>query len=344
LSVGIGIDPHKRTVAAATVDDVGRPRHMREFRNDPEGHEALWGWVLGQGEDRTIGIECSGTYGAALARFLLARGEDVREVSGLLVNRERGGTPAAGKSDTVDALAAARVVVREPELPGVRLDPIAEELELFTARRDQLKCARNQAQNRAHAHLVVARAGYQDKVPRLTRKKHLAAAVCLIRGDHSLRAEIVRDLIAEIRRLDVKMADVDRRIRAALKRSGTSLTKEYGVGSITAAKILGEIGDVTQFRSECAFAMFDGTAPVEASSGPTKRHRLNRGGNRQLNYALHMIAITRRRGHAESQAYVARKIASGKTDKEALRCLKRQISNRIYRVLMADARGGQIAA
>jgi transposase len=337
MGVGIGIDPHKSTITAASADELGRLGVFEEFPNDPSGHEAVWGWVRARGDERIIGIECSGTYGAALARFLLAAGEDVREVPPAVVHKERSAKPSKGKSDVVDALAAARAVVRDDTLSSVRLNPVAEELGLLTTRRDQLKCARNQAQNRAHAQLMVLRPGYQEKVARLTSKEHRRQARLLIRSDHSLRAVIVRDLLNEIGRLESAMDELEAQIRTALKHSGTSLLQVIGVGPVTAAKIISEVGDIRHFRSKAAFAMFGGTAPLEASSGPKRRHRLNRGGNRQLNYALHMVAVTRRRADAESKAYVARQIARGKTDKEAMRALKRHLSNRIYRCLVNDS-------
>lgn len=344
MGVGIGIDPHKSTITAASADELGRLGVFREFPNDPQGHQAVWGWVRARGDKRIIGIECSGTYGAALARFLLAAGEDVREIPPAVVHKERSARPSKGKSDVVDALAAARSVVRDDTLSSVRLNPVAEELGLLTTRRDQLKCARNQAQNRAHAQLIILRPGYQEKVPSLRSKKHQRQARLLLRRDHSLRAVIVRDLLNEIGRLESAMDKLEAQIRIALERSGTSLLQEFGVGPVTAAKIIGEVGDIRHFRSKAAFAMFSGTAPLEASSGPKRRHRLNRGGNRQLNYALHMVAATRRRADAESKAYVARQIARGKTDKEALRALKRQLSNRIYRCLVNDALSAKKAA
>jgi transposase len=117
------------------------------------------------------------------------------------------------------------------------------------------------------------------------------------------------------------------------------LTELRGIGFIAAAKILGEVGDLRRLRSKGSFAMLSGTAPLEASSGKTKRHRLNRGGNRQLNYALHMMALARRRGDSETKIYMDRLRASGKSDKEAMRCLKRQLSNVVFRQLMTELRG-----
>jgi transposase len=191
---------------------------------------------------------------------------------------------------------------------------------------------------------VVSRPGYETRIPKLGSNKNLKAAMKLLRGDRSIRAGLIRDRIAEIRRLDDKVAAVEKQIAARVRDSGTSLTRLRGIGFIVAAKILGEVGDTSRLRSKGSFAMLTGTAPIEASSGKTKRHRLNRGGNRQLNYALHMMALARRRGDADTKTYMARLRMEGKSDKEAMRCLKRQLSNLVFKRLVDDARGLQRAA
>ncbi len=137
---------------------------------------------------------------------------------------------------------------------------------------------------------------------------------------------------------------MDRRIEAMVRKLGTTLTEIPGVGPFIAAKILGEVGDPSRLRSKAAFAVLSGTAPLSASSGQTHRHRLNRGGNRQLNLALHYIALVQCRIFPAAQAYMARQRETGKTHKEAMRCLKRQLSNVVYRHLLADARGLELAA
>jgi transposase len=151
-----------------------------------------------------------------------------------------------------------------------------------------------------------------------------------------VRADLIRDCISEIRRLSKKIVDVEKQLAGKVRESGTTLTAFQGIGFVVAAKILGEVGDPSRVRSKSAFAMLTGTAPIEASSGATKRHRLNRGGNRQLNYALHMMARTRLRHDDDSKAYVARRQLEGKSDKEATRCLKRHLSNVVFRQLVVD--------
>lgn len=283
-----------------------------------------------------VGIEGSGNFGAGLARTLIEANEDVREVPAFLSHRERKKHPARGKSDRQDAVAIARVVARGEGLSSPKRAAVLEDLRLLTDYRDQLVRARTQLINRTHKNLVISHPGYERRIPKLDSKKSIKAAQALLRGDHSVRADLVRDHINEIRRLSDKIAITDKRIAWKVEQSGTTLTQLRGIGSIVAAKILGEVGDLSRLRSKGSFAMLTGTAPVEASSGKTKRHRLNRGGNRQLNYALHVMALARCRGDADTKAYIMRLRMQGKSDKEAMRCLKRQLSNVVFRQLQSD--------
>jgi transposase len=344
MDVAIGVDSHKASVGVGIVDGVGSDRGAQEFGNDDRGHRALLEWIRAQGESRIIGIEGAGNYGAGLARFLIAAGESVVEVPAFLTYRERKRTPSQGKSDTSDALAIARVVARGEGLAQVSQAQVLDDLKLLSDHRDQLVRARTKLANQTHSDLAILCPGYQVRVPNLTTKKNLAGAVIIVRADRSVRAGLVRDRIAELRRIDHRIAEVTKWLAAKVIESGTTLTKLKGIGFVLAAKILGEVGDIARIRSEAAFAMFNGTAPLQASSGSTNRHRLNRGGNRQLNSALHMVATTLCRCEADTKAYVARRMTEGKTRKEAMRCLKRHLSNVVYRRLLADESGIRIAA
>jgi transposase len=168
--------------------------------------------------------------------------------------------------------------------------------------------------------------------------------MALLRGDRSVRADLIRERIGEIRRVTENIAAVQKQIAMKVTESGTTLTQLHGIGFLMAAKILGEVGDLARLRSKGSFAMLTGTAPIEASSGRTKRHRLNRGGNRQLNYALHMMAIARCRGDDDTKTYMARLRAEGKSEKEAMRCLKRQLSNVVFRQLLGEITASAKAA
>jgi transposase len=343
MDVAIGIDSHKSSLAAAALDGLGRMIDVREFRNDEPGHGRLLKWARSHGGDRVIGIEGAGSYGAGLARCLLQAGENVKEVPAFLTHRERKRSPSKGKSDPADAIAIARVVARGEGLSSSQRE-VFEDLKMLTDHRDQLVRDRTRLINRTHMDLVISHPGYERRIPKLNCKKNLTAALTLLRGDGSVRARLIRERAAEIRRLDNKIADVEKDLAVKVKESDTTLTALKGIGFVVAAKILGEVGDPTRIRSEGAFAMLSGTAPLQASSGATKRHRLNRGGNRQLNYALHVMARARANSDIDSQAYIARQRMEGKSDKEAMRCLKRHLSNIVYRQLMVDLKRSVMAA
>lgn len=343
MRIAIGVDSHKETLAAAAVDQVGREVDLRVFPNDPAGHRSAFQWMVSIGEARTVGIECSGSYGAALAWFLMDHGEDVHEVPSGLTFRERNRKRSDGKSDPVDALAIARVVVREPDLPLPKRAGLMVDLKLLNDHRDQLIRNRTRLANQAHRELVILRPGYQKSVKSLRSKKYVRLALAMIKDDHSIRAELTRERLGRMLELDDEIYRFGKRIAAKLDESGTSLMEIKGIGIFVAAKILGEVGDVTRIRSKGAFASLAGTAPVEASSGKRKRHRMNRGGNRQLNHALHVLAKTQSRVVPEARAFVGRKMEEGRSYKEALRCLQRHLTNVVYRTLLEDAKGVAMA-
>jgi transposase len=338
----IGVDSHKGSLAAAVVDELGRVLGVREFANDPHGHLALLAWTQDQPAPRAIGVEGSGNYGAALCRTLASAGEQVHEVPATLTFRERRRKGSQGKSDPVDAVAIARVVARGEILPSPRRAQALADLKLLSDYRDQLLCARTQLANRVHRDLVVLHPGYQQLVPNLVGAKHLSRAESLVKGDSSVRADLVRQRIGELRRVSKQIAETKARLRKALAESGTTLTEVPGIGPLIAAKILGEVGDPGRIRSQAAFAMMTGTAPLLASSGMSSRHRLNRGGNRKLNFALHYMALVRYRSDEDTKAYIERRRAEGKSFKEAMRCLKRHLCNVVYRQMMSDLRTMQV--
>jgi transposase len=344
LDVDIGIDSHKRSFSAVVVDDLGRVIGVRDLPNTPTGFAHFERWAAEHGDVRRIGIEGTGSYGAGLARHLCAHGFQVVEVPAFLAHRERKRAPAKGKSDAADAISIARVVARGEGLSPVRHDPVMSELRLLSDHRDQLVCARTQIANRIHKLLAAGYPGYEARIPNLTSKAHVAAVGTLLRGDRSVRAELVRDQVAELGRLDHRIATVTKQLSARVLATETSLLGLHGVGIVTAARILGEVGHRAGVGTRSSFAMFTGTAPLEASSGATRRHRLNRGGNRKLNCALHTIALTCARSDPETKAYLARQKGNGKTGREAMRSLKRHLSNVVHRTLVYDFRDPRMAA
>lgn len=217
-------------------------------------------------------------------------------------------------------------------------------LRMLTERRDELVKARTRAMNHLHALLRDLLAGGMAKRVSTARVAEVLRKARPRSTAGRARKRLAQDLLRDLRRLDRQISELDGRIAEAVEESSTSLTEIYGLGPILAAKIVGRVGDARRFPSKSHFASHTGTAPVEASSGEVVRHRLSRGGDRQLNYALHMIAICQIAQDTRGRAYYRRKIAEGKSGKEALRCLKRRISDAVFQKLRSDLRAYSTAA
>jgi transposase len=331
----IGIDTHKATLAACAIDELGRPAAEQTFPNDPAGHAALLAWARAVSSGTRIGLEGSSGFGAAAARFLLAAGEDIVEVPPQLSHRERLRSRRAGKSDPGDALAIARVTLRETELPPVRAADRTREIGLLVEAREDLVVEATRVRNRLHADLVVLVPGYGVKAANLVAARHRRTAGRLLRGHPGVQAELARDRLARLGRLLSEARVLEARIEALV--GDHPLRSLPGAGVLVTAKIIGEAGDLRRFRSADAFAMLAGVAPIPASSGQTQRMRLNRGGNRQLNRALYTIALVQAWHHPPAKAFIARKRAEGKTWREALRALKRHLARVVFRLLTTPA-------
>lgn len=335
----IGIDTHKATLAACAVDERGAALAEAEFANDPAGHRALAAWSRAVAPGALIGVEGSASYGAPAARHLLAAGLAVREVPPHLSRRERIHTRRPGKSDAGDALAIARVTLRETHLPPVRLDDASRELQLLVEAREDLVAEATRTRNRLHADLLVLLPGTSGS---LVGPRALSALSRRLRRCSGLQAELARQRLRGLRRL---MIEVDRlEARIATRVTGHPLLAVPGIGPLVAAKLLGEIGDARRFPSVDAFAAFAGVAPIPASSGQVQRMRLNRGGNRQLNRALFTAAFVQSQRHPPARAFMARKRAEGKSWRESIRCLKRHLARRVYRLLEAPSTSVTLAA
>jgi len=329
----IGIDTHKRSLAACAVDDVGTVVAERVFACDRPGFAALATWADLVAPGATIGIEGSASYGAALAHHLVAAGVVVREVPPHLSRRERRRTRRAGKSDPGDALAIARVTLREADLPPVRVDDRTTELGLLADARDDVVHAQTQARNRLHAHLVVLLPGYGRTAAQLRTGRQLDAIERQLAELTGVRFELARALLDEVRELGRRAAALEATIAPLV--ADHPLLGLPGVGVLTAARLVAETGDVRRFRSPAAFAMLAGVAPIPASSGEGLRMRLNRGGNRRLNRALYTVALSQAWHHDPAKRYIARKRADRKSWAEAIRCLKQRISRPVFRLLQA---------
>ena len=332
----IGVDSHKETLAACAVDDVGRQEAAAEFQNSAVGHAALLNWALQLPGDHDFAIEGSGGFGRSLAIHLAHHRQTVVEVPSGLTARERRRLRTPGKSDPGDALAIARVALREDHLPQPASTGWSRSLRELVDYREQLVGERTRCANRLHADLVALCPGYQVEIKNLVSKRYLARAELILADNSAIRAGLARRRLQALRRLDVETAELKQEITRMIKASGTNLTAITGISALGAARILGEVGDVRRFVSKNHFASATGTAPVPASSGSVRRHRLNRGGNRRLNRAIHTIALVQAQIDPRGHAYVQRLRADGKTWREAIRCLKRHLANVIFRELMAE--------
>jgi transposase len=329
----IGIDTHKATLAACAIDELGRAVGEATFANNPPGHLAFIAWARSITPTAMIGIEGSSSYGAPLAWAVQGAGLSVREVPPHLSRAERQRTRRPGKSDPGDALAIARVTARETNLPPIRLPDPTSELKLLLEAREDLVAETTRARNRLHAHLLALVPGYGAKVVNLVAARHRSTVGRLLRGNTAVQAELARALLARLARLERETRTLTARI--ATRVEGHPLLGLPGAVPITVARLIAVVGDVRRFRSADAFAALAGVAPIPASSGQVQRMRLNRGGNRQLNRALYVIAVTQSRFHPPAKAYVARRMeADGKTWREAIRALKRLLVRPVFRLLV----------
>lgn len=334
----IGIDPHKATHTAVVVGDAEQELARIKVRADRSQVAALLEFADAY-RPRRWAIESAGGLGFLLAQQLVRAGEDVVDVPATLAARVRLlGSGRGSKNDPNDALSTAIAALRDPHLRTVVLEDHAMVLRLLADRHQDLTSLRTQAVCRLHALIAaltpggVGRRISADGAASRLRTIHPADAV------QAQRKEMALDLVADIRRLDKNIAEVKRRTAAAVVASGTSVTEVYGVGPIVAALLIGHTGDIARFPTAGHYASYNGTAPIEASSGKVVRHRLNQRGNRQLNHALHMAAVTQLRFDTPGRAYYLRKVDEGKSTKEARRALKRRISDAVYRQLRDDAR------
>ena len=334
----IGIDPHKGSHTAAALD--GDEQLVGELRvvADRRQRDRLLRFAA-PFTPRTWAVEAASGLGALLAQQLVAAGEAVVDVPPTLSARVR--LLDAGRTDKTDphdARSAAIVALRNGGLRPVAPVEHTAVLRLLADRHHDLVALRTQAVCRLHALLCLLTPGGLSR--------HLSAdrATRALRGLRPLelvnveRKRMATDLAGDVRRIDNQLVALKQRVSDTVIASGTTVTDIHGVGPIVAALIVGHTGDVRRFATAGHFTRYNGTAPIEASSGPRVRHRLNPRGNRQLNHALHMAAVTQVAHDTPGRAYYQRKIVEGKSRREALRALKRRISDAVHRQLLADTR------
>jgi transposase len=338
MKVLIGVDPHKASLAVAALDEAtGELLERASFPQDRVGLRALERWAR-RFPERRWAVENAGGLGRYLAVRLAGSGESVVDVPPKLSARVRVlSSGNARKNDGLDALATALAASRNDRLAAVDPEDSSEVLRLLSERREDLVTERTRALNRLHGLLRDLVPGGVAGTLSAERAARILRSIRPQRSSSRIRRRLASEVLRDVRTLDRKIADLNGRIEAEVQASSTTLTEIFGIGPILAAKIIGTVGSVARFPTKAHFASYCGTAPVEASSGEVVRHRLSLAGNRHLNYALHMVAVCQARSDARGGAYYRKKIAEGKSRKEALRCLKRRISDAVFASLVADS-------
>lgn len=338
----IGVDTHKQQHELVSLDDMGRLGKALRIANTPEGWAEALDWSRGQAGQHTWGLENSGSLGKAFSQFLLSQGEvRVYEVSSRRTAQYRRRGRNQDKTDEADALAIARLLVAEADqLPLVRSDDIGTELRILSDHRDNLLAERTRLVNQLHAQMLQVDPRYQAKSGPLTREAgiHYCRDFELLDASGVLRTRllIIRQLCNQILALGEQITEITKVIQQQVRQSETALVELCGVGEIVAARLIGELGSEPRIQSASALAALAGISPVAVSSGSRRGYRLNRGGNRRLNRAIHTVALSQIRCNHVARAYYEKKRSEGKTARAAMRCLKRQLVNVIYRLLRQD--------
>jgi transposase len=333
----LGADMHKRTHTIAAVGvGTGELVDQRTVQVGARGFGALLLWARELDGERVWALEDCRHVSGAFERFLIERGERVLRVPTKLMADARRGIRQRGKSDSIDAIAVARAALREGlgSLPAAHLDGPELDLRLLVDHRERLVRQRVGLNNTLQWHL-------HDLWPELvlpggalfSMKWSTRIARRLARAEQTTRVRITRDELRRLRELTQAIRSLEAEIAQLVATIAPQLLTEPGFGPLTAAKLVGEIAGADRFQSDAKLARSAGIAPVPISSGNTNRVRLDRGGNRQINAAIHRVAVTRARCHPETQAYIARKTAEGKTNRDAIRCLKRHLTRRIWQLL-----------
>jgi transposase len=335
-AVMIGVDPAKRNHAMAVLDRHEEQLAALEVGNDSAGYRAML-TLAKRWPERVWAVEGAGGVGVQLAQRLVADGETVIDIPPKLSTRARIFDRGHGrKNDATDARTVAVVALRTKGLREVALDDDLIALRLMSERRTDLVRSRTATVNHLHQLLMELIPAGAERNLTATKAKALLATVRPRHVAGRTRRQLAADLIEDLTVLDRRLKDLDKRLREAVEATGTELMTIKGVGVATAAMVLGEVGDIRRFPSKHHFATYNGTAPREYSSGGVETRRLSRAGNRKLNHALHIIAMAHKRYDQRGSDYYARKLANGKGKKGALRCLKRRLSDVIFRILIDE--------
>jgi len=343
----VGIDPHKQTHTAVAVDgSTGLVLAELTVKARTPGFERLVAWARALDEDRSFAVEDGRHVSGHLERHLIARGERSVRVPPRMMGESRRTDRVWGKSDPVDATAVARAALRHPDLPDATLAGVEREIGLLVAHLESLI---NERTDRICKLRWLLHDIDPDIAPPLRTLDRFKTMDRLLRAleamDLTVEVEICLDLLARCREITLRANELERRIGELVKVHAPALLQISGCASLTAAKIVAETAKVGRFRTEGHFARYAGTAPIPASSGARHRQRFNRRGNRQLNAAVHRIAVTQIRIHEPARDYVAKKRGEGKTKTEAIRALKRHITRVVFKTLTTmDQPAGRLTA
>jgi transposase len=330
-TVAIGVDTHKEIHVAVALDALGAQLDSQEIPTTPAGYRRLLSWAQELGVP-AFAIEGTGGYGAGLVRFLERAGVSVYECE-----RPRRHERRRGKSDLIDGALAARKLLAGEGLSLPRGGGRREDLRLLLLERRSAMQARTAALNQLSALLVTAPDRVRERLGALSGER-VAHAAARLRSHPDVRNGVLQRLGRRVERLSREVAETERALAELLAEVAPDLLAECGVGPVCGAQLLVSSGDPGRMTSEASFAALAGTSPVDASSGKQRHHRLNRGGDRQLNWALHVVALQRIRHHPQTSAYYDRLLAAGKTTREARRCVKRALARHFYHRLRETPR------
>jgi transposase len=342
MMVVLGTDAHKRSHTVVAADERGAKIDSITVQATSEGHLRALKWAA-RWESRSWAIEDCRHLSRRLEADLLAAGEVVVRVPPKMMAGQRRAARTRGKSDPIDALAVARAALREPSLPVASLDGPSREVKLLVDYREVLVRERTAIQNRLRWRLHELEPAFDPPAGSLDVHKTLDQIEELLGAHSGVVADLARTELSRIREITLEARRLQTEITERVAEIAPSLLELPGCGALTAAKLVGEAADITRFRNRDAYAMFAGTAPIPVWTGNREKFRLNRGGNRQTNAAIHRIAVTQLRIHPPAQELVARHMASGKSKRDALRILKRRLTDVTYRTMIKDTRLHQAA-
>lgn len=334
--VTLGGDCHKRTHTLVAVDDNGQQLGVKTVSAVQAGHLEALDWAR-QWTERRWALENCRHLSRRLEADLLMAGELVVQVSPKLMAGARRSGREWGKSDPIDALAVARAALRESELPVAQLEGKSRDVKLLLDHRDDLVGERTRVQNRLRWQLHELEPSFHVPDRSLDRKVVLKQVAKILAVHRGVAADIAVELLEHVSQLTQRIDELERQLGARVTDLAPNLLALDGCAVLSAAKLIGETAGITRFKTSARFAMHNGSAPIPVWSGNAERHRLNRGGNRQLNVVLHRIALTQMRRGGRGFDYIQHRRAQGDTKREAIRALRRRISDEVYRRMWQDS-------